>query len=115
MSLTLSIEAVTPFTLGLLIALFERAVSFYASLIDVNAYHQPGVEDGKRAATKFLTLLGEVRGVIAATPQTAEDIMALTKDGDPEDIYHCLNHLAANREATVVAGATPAGDRFAKI
>ena len=49
-SLTISIPEVTPFQLGLLIALFERAVSFYASLVNINAYHQPGVEAGKKAA-----------------------------------------------------------------
>lgn len=32
----------------MLIALFERAVSFYASLVNINAYHQPGVEAGKK-------------------------------------------------------------------
>ena len=47
-SLTISIPEVTPFQLGLLIALFERAVSFYASLVNINAYHQPGVEAGKK-------------------------------------------------------------------
>jgi glucose-6-phosphate isomerase len=35
---------------GALIALFERAVGFYASLVGINAYHQPGVEAGKKAA-----------------------------------------------------------------
>ena len=29
-------------TVGALIALFERAVGFYASLVGINAYHQPG-------------------------------------------------------------------------
>jgi glucose-6-phosphate isomerase len=34
----------------MLIALYERAVGFYATLVDVNAYHQPGVggrEEGR--------------------------------------------------------------------
>ena len=35
---------------GATLALFERAVGIYASLVDINAYHQPGVEAGKRAA-----------------------------------------------------------------
>ena len=60
-SLTLSIPEVTPFHLGLLIALFERAVSFYASLVNINAYHQPGVEAGKKAAEDFLETLNKVR------------------------------------------------------
>ncbi|MEO7300216.1 MAG: hypothetical protein ABI042_16755 [Verrucomicrobiota bacterium] len=48
--MTLVVQKVSPFSVGVLIALFERAVGFYASLINVNDYHQPGVEDGKKAA-----------------------------------------------------------------
>jgi glucose-6-phosphate isomerase len=55
-SLTLTIERVTPFSVGVLIALFERCVGLYASLIHVNAYHQPGVEAGKRAAGRVIEL-----------------------------------------------------------
>jgi glucose-6-phosphate isomerase len=34
------------------IALYERAVGLYAELVDINAYHQPGVEAGKLAAAR---------------------------------------------------------------
>ncbi|HSP42496.1 MAG TPA: glucose-6-phosphate isomerase [Luteolibacter sp.] len=110
-SLTISIPEVTPFTLGLLIALFERAVSFYASLVNINAYHQPGVEAGKKAAGVFLELLKTVRKNLTTTPQTAEQIAAAC-NADPEDVYHCLTHLAANGGAEVKPGETPAGDTF---
>jgi hypothetical protein len=33
---------------------------------------------------------------------------------DPEDVYHVLNHLAANGQAKVKRGATPAQDLFGK-
>jgi glucose-6-phosphate isomerase len=46
-SMTLTVRRVDARTVGALIALFERAVGFYASLIGINAYHQPGVEAGK--------------------------------------------------------------------
>jgi glucose-6-phosphate isomerase len=110
-SLTISIPEVTPFTLGLPIALFERAVSFYASLVNINAYHQPGVEAGKKAAGVFLSLLSSVRAALTASPQTAEQVAAAT-NADPEDVYHCLTHLAANGEASVELGDGPAQDRF---
>ena len=48
-SITLTIPEVTPSTVGALIALYERAVGFYASLVNINAYHQPGVEAGKES------------------------------------------------------------------
>jgi len=69
-SITLSIHEVTPHSLGMLIALFERAVSFYASLVNINAYHQPGVEAGKKAAGDFLEVLNKVRGALTGWQKT---------------------------------------------
>lgn len=110
-SLTLSIPEVNPFQVGVLIALFERAVSFYASLVNINAYHQPGVEAGKKAAAAFLETLHGVRSRITADPKTAADI-AYEIDADPEDVYHCLSHLAANGEAQLALGKEPKEDTF---
>ncbi len=110
-SLTISIPEVTPFQLGLLIALFERAVSFYASLVNINAYHQPGVEAGKKAAGAFIDTLNKVRGHLTADAKTADDI-ATEIDADPEDVYHCLTHLSANGEVQISIGDTPAEDSF---
>lgn len=110
-SLTISIPEVNEFQLGMLIALFERAVSFYASLIHINAYHQPGVEAGKKAAGVFLETLAKVRKQLDGRPRRAEEIAAAIQ-ADPEDVYHCLNHLAANSGATVSLGSNPADDVF---
>src|SRR5437764_9071629 len=60
-SMTLSIPKVDAFNVGALIAMYERAVGFYASLVNINAYDQPGVEAGKKAATKLLQLQKQVR------------------------------------------------------
>ncbi len=111
LSLTISIPEVTPFQLGLLIALFERTVSFYASLVNVNAYHQPGVEAGKKAAGAFIETLNAVRGHLTGEAKTA-DRVATETDADPEDVYHCLTHLAANGEVRISTGETPADDTF---
>jgi glucose-6-phosphate isomerase len=111
-SITLGIADLNAFSLGMLIALFERAVSFYASLVNINAYHQPGVEAGKKAATAFLKLMGEVRGALTAVGQTADQIAA-TLAADPEDVFHLLNHLSANGQAVVTLGKGPATDFFA--
>ncbi|TAE73121.1 MAG: glucose-6-phosphate isomerase [Verrucomicrobia bacterium] len=110
-SITISIPEVTPFQLGALIGLFERAVSFYASLVNINAYHQPGVEAGKKAASDFLELLGSVRSRLVSEAKTAEQIAA-SVDADPEAVYHCLTHLAANGEAQISIGASPKEDHF---
>lgn len=110
-SITLGIAEVNAFSLGMLIGLFERAVSFYASLVNINAYHQPGVEAGKKAATAFLKLMGEVRGALTASGQTAEQVAA-TLGADPEDVFHLLTHLSANGQAVAILGASPSADLF---
>jgi len=111
-SVLISIEEVTARTLGHLIALFERTVTFYASLVNINAYHQPGVEAGKAAATVFLDLLNQVRGHLTAEEKSAQDI-ATEISGDTEDVFHALVHLASNGEVSQTRGKSPAEDTFA--
>ncbi|MEP7072436.1 MAG: glucose-6-phosphate isomerase [Verrucomicrobiota bacterium] len=94
-SITISIAELNAFSLGALIALFERAVGFYGSLVNVNAYDQPGVESGKKAATEVLTLQQNLRTKLTRDPQTADDL-AGDLGGDAEAIYHLLVHLSAN-------------------
>jgi glucose-6-phosphate isomerase len=111
-SVTVSIPEVTPATVGALIALYERAVGLYASLVNVNAYHQPGVEAGKKAAATLLKLQSAVRGALSQTPQTAGQISEALSE-DPEAVYHVLVHLAANdARVQAASGAGPAGDAF---
>ncbi len=110
-SITISIEEVSAYTLGQLIALFERAVGFYASFVNINAYHQPGVEAGKAAAATFLDLLNQVRSQLTAEAKTATAIAAEISS-DPEAVYHSLVHLANNSEAAQTEGADPSEDTF---
>ena len=114
-SLTISLDQLTPFSLGMLIALYERAVSFYASLIHVNAYHQPGVEAGKKAAGAFLSLLTNVRrhlGETGSAGYTAASMAATVGSSEVEEVYHCLNHLAATGFCTRNDGDGPGADVF---
>jgi glucose-6-phosphate isomerase len=60
-SLTLALDRLDARTLGAVVALFERAVGFYGSMIGINAYHQPGVEAGKQAADRALEQLAQLR------------------------------------------------------
>ncbi len=114
-SITLSIDEVNAFSLGMLIGLFERAVGFYASLVNVNAYHQPGVEAGKKAATEFLEQLARVEASLPAGNDGISVSGLASRLGlDAEDVFHMLNHLAANARARMIsAGDSPAGDIFA--
>ena len=94
-SITIGISEVTAFSVGVLIALYERAVGFYGSLVNINAYDQPGVEAGKKAATELLQLQAKVRTNLNKTPRTADDI-AHALGADSESVYHVLVHLRAN-------------------
>ena len=108
-SITISIASVDEFHVGALIALYERAVGFYGSLVNINAYHQPGVEAGKKAATKLLELQSEVSGQLSKSAKTAEEI-ARSLDADPEDVFHALRHLASNDPAVKTSRGEHAGD-----
>jgi glucose-6-phosphate isomerase len=112
-SITVSIADADAFHIGALVALYERAVGFYGSLVNINAYHQPGVEAGKKAATRLLELQKKVREKLATgSGKTAEEI-ARALDGDPEDVFHVLEHLASNDARVQIArGEEPSEDRF---
>ncbi len=114
-SMTISIPEVDAYNLGALIGLFERAVSFYASFVNINAYHQPGVEAGKKAAGSFLEVLANVRKHLKANPGEALDAETIARDltTDPETVFHCLTHLAANESAVSTSGdGKPAARTF---
>jgi glucose-6-phosphate isomerase len=92
---------------GALIALFERAVGFYASLVHINAYHQPGVEAGKQAAASILNLQKKLLSALTAAPQSAEELASAAGGASAETVALILEHLAANGRARAVAGDQP--------
>lgn len=100
---TLTVPRVDAAALGALIALFERAVGLYAELIDINAYHQPGVEAGKRAASKILALSRDLRAALAIKPGTADEL-AGRLGADPLECWYILERLAATRRVGRVGG-----------
>ncbi len=111
-SITISIPEVNAFTVGALIALYERAVGFYGSLVNVNAYHQPGVEAGKKAAVEVLQLQRQVCAALPAAPGAGAGEIAARLGADPEEVYHVLRHAAANDPAVGSTGDSPATGRF---
>jgi glucose-6-phosphate isomerase len=99
-SISITLRDVSPFTLGVLIAVFERAVGYYASLVGINAYHQPGVEAGKKAASAILDLQRSVIDHLTShcgTPLTATDIASALRSAEQtEHIFRLCEHLSAN-------------------
>ena len=102
--------------LGALIALFERTVSLYAELIDINAYHQPGVEAGKQAAAAVLELQHRIERLLAdgQCRTAAETARELGQPSQVERTFRLLRHMSFNRCGVVSEGnwAEPAGVRF---
>jgi glucose-6-phosphate isomerase len=112
-SLTITVRELDARSLGMLIALYERAVGLYASLVGINAYHQPGVEAGKKAAAVVLELQRKVLAVLlergAAGASCEELAAAAGAPDDVETVFHLLERLSANPERGVTKqpGPTP--------
>jgi glucose-6-phosphate isomerase len=117
-TLTITLNSVTPESLGSLIALFERAVGFYATMIGINAYHQPGVEAGKKAAQGVLDIQLALAVVLKENRGrwlSVEELARATLTGcDRETVFHILETLAANGRYGVRAekGPTPFQKRY---
>ncbi len=104
-SITITIFEVNPRTVGALIALYERAVGLYASLVQINAYHQPGVEAGKKAAASILDLQKRVVAALSTEPLTLAVLAERAGAGDQvEAVYKILRHLEANGRGVALAG-----------
>ncbi|MDA0824690.1 MAG: glucose-6-phosphate isomerase, partial [Proteobacteria bacterium] len=107
-SITITIRRVDARSIGILMALFERAVGFYASLVGINAYHQPGVEAGKKASSSILALQNKLVAVLSSQPRTATQLaLAIGCEDESETIYALLEHLAANGRANQSSGGGP--------
>jgi glucose-6-phosphate isomerase len=112
-SMTITVPRVDARIVGALIALFERAVGLYASVIGVNAYHQPGVEAGKKAAASVLELQIKALAALSTTPQTAQQIATVL--GSPnaaETVFLLLEHLAANGRVRMAGPGDPGSTTF---
>ena len=108
-SITITTDAVTPESVGRLIGLYERAVGLYASLVGINAYHQPGVEAGKKAAGVAIDLCHSIHSTLSENQGQSFDAPALAAAmGKPEcaeTVYKLANHMAANGTGGVTKSA----------
>ena len=104
-SLTITLDKLDAAALGAMIALYERAVGYYATFVNINAYHQPGVEAGKQAAAAVLALQHRVLAWLSSNtgpgrPAVGPEEVArgIGEAEEVETVAHLLAHLAANRE-----------------
>ncbi len=98
-SVTITISEFNTFTLGAIIALFERAVSFYAELVNINAYDQPGVEAGKKAAAEIILIQQKIKFLFDKNDfLTIEKINKSLESSDPESIFLILRQMCFNNK-----------------
>jgi glucose-6-phosphate isomerase len=106
-SITITIPRVDARRIGALIALYERAVGFYASLVNINPYHQPGVEAGKKAASNILALQKNILAVLKTTSTPLTLTTLANTIGTPnqiENVYKIVRHLAMNSRGVTLHG-----------
>ena len=107
-SITVTIPEANAKAVGALIALYDRAVGFYGSLVRINAYHQPGVEAGKKAAAAVLDLQAKVVKFLQAEQRSLSLEDLARNIGEPdrvESIYLILRHLQANQRGVILQGS----------
>ncbi len=105
-SISIAIDQMSTRTLGALIAMYERAVGYYATLTDINAYHQPGVEAGKKAAATVLDVQAKAVAFLRASKDahTVDQIAAGIGSAESvEVVHHIVSHLAANGRGAAIA------------
>jgi glucose-6-phosphate isomerase len=98
--MTITLDKLDARTLGALIALYERAVGFYATLTNVNAYDQPGVEAGKKAAANVLSLKKRAVEALGKSkrPMSVEQVAkTIDAEDEIETLHHLLEYLSANK------------------
>ena len=136
-TMTLTVPDISAESIGRLIALFERTVGIYAKLININAYDQPAVEAGKKAANALIALQQNILMVLGneeAMPGEAAEAFSENAAGsrkkpsgnrslscselarrlgaDPEDVFHLLIHLAGTGRVSMETAEPVTESRF---
>ena len=113
--ITVTVDDVTPFSVGALIALYDRAVGFYASLVGINAYHQPGVEAGKKAASSILAVKAKIVAALTEKEASVDEIAReINLENEKEIVFKLLIHLASNPSTGVASSGAGFDKKFRK-
>ena len=105
-SITINITKIDSFNIGVLIALYERTVGYYSTLVNINAYHQPGVEAGKKAAEEIINLQVKIINFLSKNANSAYSIDkiadALEVNNMREEIYQICLHISSNSASGII-------------
>ncbi|MCB0318480.1 MAG: glucose-6-phosphate isomerase [Bdellovibrionales bacterium] len=114
-NITISFDKFGAKELGSIIALFERAVGIYALLVDINAYNQPGVEAGKKAASEVIDLHKKVIKCLkeAEKPMNVTEIASLLKEEKHiQDIFALVLRLKNNHRISSIEAEQIFDDKY---
>ncbi len=117
-NITITVSDCSPKSVAMLIALYDRAVGFYANLIGINAYHQPGVEAGKKAAGSILAVKSQIfKALSDGAPKNIDEIVDEIKlENGHEVVFKLLSHLASNPERGIkIASGSGFDAKYAKV
>ena len=117
-SITITLNKLNSSSLGSLVALFERSVSYYAELININAYDQPGVEAGKKAASEVIECELQLRDILESGKKfTINNLKEIINNDNVETIFFILRQICFERKEYLVAGnwSNPESLTFQKI
>jgi len=104
-SITITLDKLNCQTLGALIALFERAVSFYAELVNINAYDQPGVEAGKIAAADIIQYQKQVNELLNKGKELSiDEIISNINNSTGEPIFFIIRQMCFGNKDFLVKG-----------
>ena len=99
-TISVKVPRLTVFELGMIIALYERAVAIYAEYININAFHQPGVQAYKLAATGELQLKEKLDAALAGMAGFSGTAEAIAQAADLAEaaasVESWLRRMAAN-------------------
>lgn len=108
-SITLTLNEVNESTIGALIALFERSVGYYASFLQINPYHQPGVEAGKKAAASVLLIQQKICDFLKSSSHSHslfEIAEGINQSQSIEIIFKIIEHLTLNQRILKEEGSS---------
>ncbi len=97
--ITIRIPELTVYALGQIIALYERTVAVYAEFININAFHQPGVQAYKLAAKSVLELQKKLFSALAGKKMSGSAADFAAAAGVPEqsaEVAALLDKAALN-------------------
>ena len=110
-SITLTLDDVSPLCRG-----FDRTVRTrrrtVRNSINVNAYHQPGVEAGKKAAENVIRLQTEIVKILTQHGLVNVNDIGKALKASPESIFKICEHLTANGRLVKAVGFTTGEARF---